>query len=106
MRPKRRSSSPLLRNDTLPLGMIAARGRLGRYVLFDTIAAGGMGSVSFARPLDPAEGPRIVAVKRLHPHLAGDPHFARMFQDEARLATRIRHPNVVTTLAVSDERDE
>jgi serine/threonine-protein kinase len=37
---------------------------------------------------------RFVAVKLVHPHLAGDRTFAEMFVDEAELAARIRHPNV------------
>jgi serine/threonine-protein kinase len=41
-----------------------------------------------------------VAIKRLHPHLARNPEFVAMFLDEARLAARIRHPNVVSTLDV------
>ncbi|RLB60345.1 MAG: serine/threonine protein kinase, partial [Deltaproteobacteria bacterium] len=47
---------------------------------------------------------RIVAVKRLHAQFAKNPDFVRMFLDEARLATRIHHPNVVPTLdVVADE---
>ena len=43
---------------------------------------------------------RVVAIKRLHPQFAKDPDFTSMFLDEARLAARIRHPNVVPTLDV------
>src|SRR5262249_26702224 len=43
---------------------------------------------------------RIVAIKRLHPQFAKDPDFVAMFLDEARLASRIQHPNVVATLDV------
>ena len=44
-----------------------------------------------------------MAVKRLHPHLASDPDFVTMILDEARLAARIVHPNVVATLDVVRE---
>ena len=37
---------------------------------------------------------RAVAVKRIHPHLASEREFVEMFLDEARIASRIRHPNV------------
>ena len=47
---------------------------------------------------------RLVALKVMHPHIANEPDFVSMFLDEARLAARIRHPNVVSTLAV--ERNE
>ena len=43
---------------------------------------------------------RFVAIKRLHPHLAREPEFIEMFLDEARLAARIHHPNVVPILEV------
>jgi eukaryotic-like serine/threonine-protein kinase len=79
----------------------AATGRaLGRYVLFDAIARGGMASVHFGRLNGPVGFARTVAIKRLHPHLAVDPEFVAMLLDEARLAARIRHPNVVPTIDV------
>ncbi|MBX3130429.1 MAG: serine/threonine protein kinase [Polyangiaceae bacterium] len=78
----------------------AAPVRLGRYVLYDEIAAGGMARVHLGRQEGAVGFSRTVAVKRLHPHLAKDPEFVAMFLDEARLAARIRHPNVVTTLDV------
>lgn len=43
---------------------------------------------------------RIVAIKRLHPHLAETPEAVRMLLDEARLSARVRHPNIVATLDV------
>jgi serine/threonine-protein kinase len=43
---------------------------------------------------------RFVALKRLHPHLATEHEFVRMFLDEARLAAGIHHPNVVPILEV------
>ena len=43
---------------------------------------------------------RLVAIKCCHPHLRDDDEFVSMFLDEARLAARIHHPNVVATLDV------
>ncbi len=83
--------------------MAADAGRdasLGRYVMFDEIAAGGMATVHLGRLLGPVGFAKTVAIKRLHPHLAKDPDFATMFLDEARLAARVRHPNVVSILDV------
>lgn len=52
----------------------------------------------------PAEG-RLVAVKRLHPHLAGDPAFVDQFRDEMWLTAALRHPNVVEVVGWgSDEQ--
>jgi serine/threonine protein kinase len=77
------------------------RGRVvGRYALYDEIAAGGMATVHLGRLLGPVGFARTVAIKRLHPQFAKDPEFVAMFLDEARLAARIRHPNVVATLDV------
>jgi serine/threonine-protein kinase len=74
---------------------------LGRYILYEKIASGGMASVHIGRLLGPAGFARTVAIKCMHPQFAADPEFVSMFLDEARLAARIRHPNVVPTLDVA-----
>jgi serine/threonine protein kinase len=87
--------------------MVAVAQRVvGRYVLFDELASGGMASVHFGRLLGPVGFARTVAIKRLHPYYAKDPDFRSMFIDEARLAARIRHNNVVQTLDVVSSDDE
>ncbi len=73
------------------------RRTLDRYALYGEIAAGGMATVHFGRVLGAQAVPRVVAIKRLLPELAVDPAFVRMFLAEGRLASRIRHPNVVAT---------
>jgi serine/threonine protein kinase len=65
-----------------------------------------MASVHFGRLRGAAGFSRMVAIKRLHPNFAKDPTFVTMFLDEARLATRIRHPNVVPTLDIVATGDE
>lgn len=80
--------------------------RLGRYVLHHQLAIGGMAAVYLGKLLGPAGFSRAVAIKRLHPHLAHDPQFSQMLLDEARIAARIRHPNVVPTLDVVSEGGE
>jgi serine/threonine protein kinase len=79
---------------------------LGRYALYDKIAAGGMATVHLGRMLGPVGFARTVAIKRLHPQFAGDPEFVSMFLDEARLVARISHPNVVPTLDVVSTEGE
>ncbi|MEJ7729382.1 MAG: serine/threonine-protein kinase [Polyangiaceae bacterium] len=74
--------------------------KLDRYAIFDEIAAGGMATVHLGRLLGPVGFSRTVAIKRMHPHLATQADFVSMFLDEARLAARIRHPNVVSILDV------
>jgi eukaryotic-like serine/threonine-protein kinase len=80
--------------------------RVGRYVLYSEIASGGMATVYLGRLAGPIGFGRTVAIKRLHPHLATDPEFVSMFLDEARVAARIHHPNVVSTLDVAVEGKE
>jgi serine/threonine-protein kinase len=79
---------------------------IGRYALHGRIAAGGMAAVYFGRLLGPVGFSRPVAVKRLHPQLAREENVRRMFIDEARLASRIAHPNVVPTLDVVEAGEE
>ncbi len=79
---------------------------VGRYTIYGEIASGGMATVHIGRMAGDAGFSRLVAVKRMHPQFARDPDFLAMFLDEARLAARIRHPNVVQTLDVIAEDDD
>ncbi len=79
---------------------------IGRYSVHSELASGGMASVYFARLLGPSGFTRTVALKKPSALLAKDRDFAMMFIDEARLAARIRHPNVVSTLDVIETPDE
>ena len=74
--------------------------RIGRYALHGELASGGMAAVHLGRLLGPVGFSRTVAIKRLHAQNARDPEFVAMFLDEARLVSRIKHPNVVPTLDV------
>jgi serine/threonine protein kinase len=73
---------------------------VGRYALYGRLAAGGMATVHLGRVMEADGTSRTVAVKRLHPQFCKDPEFVAMFIDEARLAARIKHPNVVETLDI------
>ncbi|MFO7178896.1 MAG: serine/threonine-protein kinase [Pseudomonadota bacterium] len=67
--------------------------RVGRYSLLFPIASGGMAQVWAAKP----EGgglARTVAIKLVRPEYASDEEYARMFIDEAMVASSIHHPNV------------
>src|SRR6478752_5325320 len=74
------------------------------YSLYEAIASGGMGTVHYGRASSGLS--RVVAVKRMHGELARDPKCLTMFQDELRLATRVRHPNVVATLDMVEQEGE
>ncbi len=79
--------------------------QIGRYVLHDQIAAGGMATVHIGRLTGGLGFARTVAVKRILPQFRGEQEFVDMFIDETRLAARIQNPNVVSTLdvVVTDE---
>jgi len=76
---------------------------IGRYRLLFPIAAGGMAEVWAAKP----EGTgisRAVALKLVRPEFAVEAEYARMFIDEAVIASTIRHPNICETYELG--RDE
>ena len=72
--------------------------RFGRYEALMRIGRGGMAEVFAGRVRGEAGFQKLVAVKRMLPHLADDDKFAQMFLDEARLAANISSPHVVSTL--------
>jgi len=65
-----------------------------------------MATVHLGRLNGPVGFSRTVAIKRMLPAYVQDQEFVQMFLDEAKLAARIRHPNVVPTLDVVSENDE
>ncbi|HEX7603730.1 MAG TPA: serine/threonine-protein kinase, partial [Polyangiaceae bacterium] len=84
----------------------AAAWTVGRYTIHGEIAAGGMATVHIGRQGGDAGFSKLVAVKRMHPQFAKDTDFLAMFLDEARLAARIRHPNVIQPVDVLVENGE
>ena len=70
----------------------------GRYRLFERLGAGGMATVYLASMEGPGGFGKQVAIKRIHPHLAHTERFVEMFLDEARIVSRIDHPNVCSVL--------
>src|SRR5262245_39509818 len=69
--------------------------RLGRYQVGARLATGGAGAVYLARFVGPHNFERLVALKCIHEHLLEDQEFEDMFLDEANLASKLSHPNVV-----------
>lgn len=69
--------------------------RYGKYQLLERIGIGGMAEV-FKAKIFGAEGfERMIAIKRILPHLVEDADFVQMFVDEAKIAVRLNHPNIV-----------
>lgn len=75
----------------------------GRYEFLAPIAQGGMASVWAARQWGSRGFSKIVAVKTMLPTISDDPKFERMFLDEARIASKIRHNHVVEILDLGEQ---
>ncbi|HPC82694.1 MAG TPA: TonB family protein [Thermoanaerobaculaceae bacterium] len=67
----------------------------GQYDLIEPIATGGMAEVFKARMRGVEGFQKIVAIKRILPHLTDNDEFVTMFIDEAKLAAQLQHPNII-----------
>jgi len=74
----------------------------GRYVILEKLGQGGMGAVyrSNQRSVD-----REVAIKVVNAHAMSDPEMIKRFLREARLASRINHPNAVAVVDFGQTSD-
>ena len=91
------STASTQETPTLPTteysGSLSAGSRIGPYEIAEFIGAGGMGEVYRAHDLNLD---RIVALKLLPPELAADPERVQRFEEEARAASALSHPSIVT----------
>ena len=67
----------------------------GRYILLNKIAVGGMAEVHRAKSFGAEGFEKLIAIKRLYPHLTEDTSFVQMFINEAKLAATLNHVNTV-----------
>ncbi|MGH7272776.1 MAG: serine/threonine-protein kinase, partial [Polyangiaceae bacterium] len=81
----------------------AAPDALGKYRIIAELARGGMGVVRLALTQGLAGFTKLLVLKELRSEFLDDPAFVRMFFDEARLAARLNHPNVVQTIEVGSD---
>jgi serine/threonine protein kinase len=65
-----------------------------------------MADVFKARIVGPAGFERTFVVKRILPHLSDDPSFTKMFIDEAKIAAKLNHPNIVQVFELGNVDDE
>src|SRR5438874_1474462 len=75
--------------------------RLGRFDIVAEIAGGGCSTISRARAAD-----RVAAVKVVRHELASDSETVDMFLDEARVLSRLDHPNLVRTLEFGSDQEQ
>jgi len=80
--------------------------RIGKYEPLIQLASGGMASLYIARHAGTGGFERLVAVKRVHPHLLGNHEFCEMFLDEARISSLIRHSHVVPVIDIAEASGE
>ncbi|HEX7705867.1 MAG TPA: TonB family protein, partial [Thermoanaerobaculia bacterium] len=83
------AGAPKVEDDDTP-----EANRFGQYVLVDKIAAGGMAEVWKARMRGVEGFQKIVAIKKILPHLSDNQDFIEMFIDEAKLAAQLNHNNI------------
>src|SRR3569623_82850 len=72
------------------------RTRFGRYELLAELGRGGMAELFLARLGGAGGFSKLLAIKRILPHLSDDPQFVALFLNEARIAAQLPHPNVCT----------
>jgi len=77
--------------------------QLGKYQLIAAVGTGGMAEVFLAVSQGPMGFNKLVVVKRLRVGMADDPVVVEMFLDEAKLAARLSHPNIVHTFEIGEE---
>ena len=103
-----------LRNSrTFPVGRTDSSGPLvterdpfsGKYRVIKLIGNGGMGEVFLARQIGPEAFERLVVLKRIRPNLDSK-EVVQAFLQEARLAARLIHPNIVQVYELVRGQDE
>jgi formylglycine-generating enzyme required for sulfatase activity len=99
MRVREMNEHPSTASDrTLQVGT-----RLDRYELLAPLAQGGMGAVWLARLVGVRGFEKLVAIKTIKTQFHADARFERMFLDEARIASKIHHPNVAQIIELGEQ---
>lgn len=80
--------------------------RFGRYLVGPVLGTGGAATVYLARLDGPHQFERLLSLKIIHEHLIDQREFVNLFLDEARLAARLSHPNVVHIYELGREGDQ
>src|SRR5262245_5825002 len=100
---KAMAAEPLIEVSTKPMRRLIAGSQIGAYQLLEPIGLGGMGEVHLA--LDTRLG-RRVAVKLLLDEFTTDAELLRRFEQEARAASALNHPNIITVHEIGETHIE
>ena len=91
-----KTSGPVLRDPREGI-------RFGKYILIEKIASGGMAEMWKAKQRGPEGFEKIVAIKRILPHLVENEDFITMFIDEGKVAAQLTHPNIAQIYELGEE---
>jgi serine/threonine-protein kinase len=102
------SRPPPSRPPPSPLATTQVRGgpKLGRYEVISRLGRGGMGTVYLARITGDGGFRRLFAIKVLRSHLSRSDEAGQMLLKEARIASRIDHPNIVSVVDVGSHEGQ
>jgi serine/threonine protein kinase len=99
-------TSMALRLSPTPVGAIEPERALSnRYELMGRLSTGGMATLHIARLVGLADFEKVVVLKRILPARVDDHDFRRMFEDEARVAATLEHPNIVHTHDIGQDAE-
>jgi len=86
---------PLPATENVPAISGSGPDRFGQYQIEEKIATGGMAELYKAKRSGVEGFQKVVAIKKILPHIADNEEFITMFADEAKLAAQLNHPNIV-----------
>ena len=82
-----------------------SQSHIGKYRILAKLGQGGMARVLLTMAQGMHGFNKLLVVKELREELAHDPEFLAMFLDEARIAARLNHPNIVQTYEVGNDEE-
>jgi serine/threonine-protein kinase len=78
---------------------------VGKYQVLERLGTGGMAELYKARATGQHGFEKLVAIKKILPHLAADASFVEMFLDEARITAQLDHPHIVQVFELGTDAD-
>jgi len=105
--PSTTAAPALVRTAALPPPSVVRGGpKLGRYEVLSRLGRGGMGTVYLARITGDGGFRRLFAIKVLRSHLSRSDEATQMLLKEARIASRVDHPNIVSVVDVGSHEGQ